>query len=238
MRTHFCAKSFAKLLALGILASASHTLADDDVKIASLQPASEQTSAQPVDGTVLAAEQQRIAAMRRASEATVAIFGLDGGGGGSGVLITPDGYTLTNYHVSSACGDHMRCGLNDGRVYDAVIVGVDATGDVSLIKLLGREDFPTAPLADSDTVRVGQWVFAAGNPFVLASNLQPTVTLGIVSGVNRYQYPAGTLLEYADCIQTDAAINPGIQAVHSLTSQAKSLESTVAARSKREAEST
>ncbi len=209
MRTHFCAKSFAKLLALGILASASHTLADDDVKIASLQPASEQTSAQPVDGTVLAAEQQRIAAMRRASEATVAIFGLDGGGGGSGVLITPDGYTLTNYHVSSACGDHMRCGLNDGRVYDAVIVGVDATGDVSLIKLLGREDFPTAPLADSDTVRVGQWVFAAGNPFVLASNLQPTVTLGIVSGVNRYQYPAGTLLEYADCIQTDAAINPG-----------------------------
>ena len=58
-------------------------------------------------------------------------------------------------------------------------------------------------------MRVGQWVFAAGNPFVLASNLQPTVTLGIVSGVNRYQYPAGTLLEYADCIQTDAAINPG-----------------------------
>ena len=68
---------------------------------------------------------------------TVAIFGLDGGGGGSGVLITRDGYALTNYHVSSACGDHMRCGLNDGKVYDAVIVGVDATGDVSLIKLLG-----------------------------------------------------------------------------------------------------
>jgi S1-C subfamily serine protease len=124
-------------------------------------------------------------------------------------IITRDGYALTNYHVSSACGDHMRCGLNDGKVYDAVIVGVDATGDVSLIKLLGRNDFPIAPLADSGAVRVGQWVFAAGNPFVLASNLQPTVTLGIVSGVNRYQYPAGTLLEYADCIQTDAAINPG-----------------------------
>jgi serine protease Do len=162
-----------------------------------------------VDPAVMTAQQQRIDVMRRAAEATVAIFGLDGGGGGSGVIVSPDGYALTNYHVSSACGDHMRCGLNDGRVYDAVIVGVDATGDVSLIKLLGRDDFPTAPLADSDQVRVGQWCFAAGNPFVLATNLQPSVSLGIVSGVGRYQYPAGTLLEYADCIQTDAAINPG-----------------------------
>lgn len=162
-----------------------------------------------VDEAVLTAQAERVAVMRKAAAATVAIFGLDGGGGGSGVLVTPDGYALTNYHVSSACGDHMRCGLNDGRVYDAVIVGVDAPGDVSLIKLLGREDFPVAPLADSDQVRVGQWCFAAGNPFVLATNLQPSISLGLVSGVNRYQYPAGTLLEYADCIQTDAAINPG-----------------------------
>ena len=178
--------------------------ADDEVRVATVQP-----SITALDPAVDAAQTQRIAAMQRAAAATVAIFGLDGGGGGSGVLITPDGYALTNYHVSSACGDHMRCGLNDGRVYDAVIVGVDATGDVSLIKLLGREDFPIAALADSGSVRVGQWVFAAGNPFVLAGNLQPTVTLGIVSGVGRYQYPDGTLLEYADCIQTDAAINPG-----------------------------
>lgn len=162
-----------------------------------------------VDRAVLAAQKQRAAVMSRAAEATVAVFGLDGGGGGSGVIVTPDGYALTNYHVSSACGDHMRCGLNDGQVYDAVIVGVDATGDLSLIQLLGRDDFPTAPLADSNQVRVGQWCFAAGNPFVLATNLQPSISLGIVSGVNRYQYPAGTLLEYADCIQTDAAINPG-----------------------------
>ncbi len=146
MRTHFCAKSFAKLLALGILASASHTLADDDVKIASLQPASEPDVGPTSGRNCLSAEQQRIAAMRRASEATVAIFGLDGGGGGSGCVDNARWlHTLTNYHVSSACGDHMRCGLNDGRVYDAVIVGVDATGDVSLIKLLGREDFPYSP---------------------------------------------------------------------------------------------
>ncbi|MCA9194554.1 MAG: trypsin-like peptidase domain-containing protein [Planctomycetales bacterium] len=166
---------------------------------------------QPANGSdlVQAAQEKRIDVMRRASAATIAIFGLDGGGGGSGVVVTPDGFALTNYHVSSACGDHMRCGMNDGHMYDAVIVGVDATGDVSLIKLLGRSDFPTAPLADSSHVRVGQWCFAAGNPFVLATNLQPSVSLGIVSGTGRYQYPAGTLLEYSDCIQTDAAINPG-----------------------------
>lgn len=159
--------------------------------------------------SVLQAQQAREAAMARASQASIAVFGLDGGGGGSGVVITPDGYALTNFHVTSACGDHMRCGLNDGRMVDAVIVGIDATGDVSLIKLLGDENFPTAPLADSDRVRVGQWCFAIGNPFGLATNLQPSVSLGLVSGTGRYQYPSGTLLEYADCIQTDAAINPG-----------------------------
>ncbi|MGN6546944.1 MAG: trypsin-like peptidase domain-containing protein, partial [Aureliella sp.] len=159
--------------------------------------------------TVVAAQKTRQAAMARAAQATIAVFGLEGGGGGSGVIITPDGYALTNFHVTSACGDHMRVGLSDGRMVDAVIVGIDATGDVSLIKLLGSHDFPTAPLADSDKVRVGQWCFAAGNPFGLATNLQPSISLGMVSGTGRYQYPAGTLLEYADCIQTDAAINPG-----------------------------
>ena len=62
---------------------------------------------------VLDAQRQRVETMQKASEATVAIFGLDGSGGGSGVIVTPDGYALTNYHVSSACGDHMRCGLNN-----------------------------------------------------------------------------------------------------------------------------
>ncbi len=196
--------SLAWAVTASLFGAVTCNAADGEVRIAEVQADGAKVSPQVLD-----AQQQRIEAMRKAAAATVAIFGLEGDGGGSGVLITPDGYALTNYHVSSACGDHMRCGLNDGRVYDAVIVGVDATGDVSLIKLLGRDDFPTAPLADSDNVRVGQWVFAAGNPFVLATNLQPTVTLGIVSGVKRYQYPAGTLLEYADCIQTDAAINPG-----------------------------
>jgi serine protease Do len=103
----------------------------------------------------------------------------------------------------------MKCSMADGQLYDAVIVGIDPTGDVALIKLLGRDDFPHAEMADSNDVQVGDWCFAVGNPFLLATDFQPTVTYGIVSGTHRYQPPAGTLLEYTDCIQTDAAINPG-----------------------------
>ena len=164
---------------------------------------------QAADPAVLEAQRQRIAVMERVAPSVVAVFGSDGGGGGSGVLITPDGFALTNFHVTDGAGDFMRCGLNDGQLYDGVIVGIDPTGDVALIKLLGRDDFPTATLGDSDTVQPGEWVFAMGNPFLLATDFQPTVTYGIVSGVNRYQYPAGSILEYTDCIQVDASINPG-----------------------------
>lgn len=164
---------------------------------------------QGVSAEVLAAQERRIEAMRQASACTVGVFGLDSQGGGSGVCITPDGYVLTNFHVSSPFGTRMRCGLNDGKMYEAVVAGIDPTGDLAVLKMIGREDFPVARLGDSDQVRVGQWCFAAGNPFVLATNLQPTVTYGLISGVRRYQYPAGTILEYSDCIQTDAAINPG-----------------------------
>ena len=162
-----------------------------------------------VPPAVLAAEQARIAAIAKASRSAVAVFERGGQGGGSGVVITPDGYALTNYHVTQPCGEYMKCSMNDGRLYDAVLCGFDPVGDVALIKLLGREDFPPAELADSDSVRVGDWCFAVGNPLLLATDFQPTISYGIVSGVHRYQYPAGTFLEYADCIQTDASINPG-----------------------------
>ena len=158
---------------------------------------------------MLRAESQRIAVMAKAKPAVVAVFAPGGQGGGSGVLISADGYALTNFHVAQPCGNAMKCGLPDGRVYDAVLVGLDPTGDVALIKLLGRDDFPHAELGDSDQLRAGDWVFAMGNPFLLATDFQPTVTYGIVSATHRYQYPAGTLLEYTDCIQTDASINPG-----------------------------
>ena len=166
-------------------------------------------AAAPVPAAVLEAEQQRIAAVARAIPAAVAVFANDGQGGGSAVVITPDGYALSNFHVTKPAGDYMQCGMADGNLYDAVIVGLDPTGDVALIKLLGRDDFPCAEMGDSDQLRVGDWCFAVGNPFLLATDFQPTVTYGLVSGVHRYQYPAGTLLEYADCIQTDASINPG-----------------------------
>ena len=165
--------------------------------------------ADEIPDAVLQAEQQRIAAVAKAVPSAVAVFANEGQGGGSGVVITPDGYALSNFHVTKPAGDYMQCGMADGQLYDAVIVGLDPTGDVALIKLLGREDFPAAELGDSDQIRVGDWCFAVGNPFLLATDFQPTVTYGLVSGVHRYQYPAGTLLEYADCIQTDASINPG-----------------------------
>lgn len=168
------------------------------------------SAARAVDPAVLEAEQKRVELIQKVAPSVVAVFGPDGGGGGSGVLITPDGYALSNFHVTSACGNFMKCGLNDGVLYDAVIVGIDPAGDVALLKLLGREDFPAATLGDSDQVRAGDWVYVMGNPFLLATDYRPTVTYGIVSGVHRYQYPAaGDFLEYPDCIQVDASINPG-----------------------------
>jgi serine protease Do len=158
---------------------------------------------------VLDAEKVRIAAIAKATKSAVAVFANDGNGGGSGVVITPDGYVLTNFHVVQPAGNYMKCSMADGNLYEAILVGIDPVGDVALIKLLGRDDFPAAALADSDQVRVGDWCFAVGNPFLLATDFQPTVSYGIVSGIHRYQPPAGTLLEYADCLQTDAAINPG-----------------------------
>lgn len=162
-----------------------------------------------VDPLVLEAEAARVAVVERASGATVAIFAKAGQGGGSGVVISPDGYALSNFHVTQEAGVAMKCGMADGKLYDAVLVGLDPTGDVALIKLLGRQDFPFAEMADSDKVQVGDWCFAIGNPFLLATDFHPTVSYGVISGVHRYQYPAGSILEYADCLQADAAINPG-----------------------------
>ena len=171
-------------------------------------PASSLLAADP-PAPVIRAQQERVETIQRAMKTAVCVFAKEGSGGGSGVVISADGYALTNFHVVQPAGSYMKCSMADGKLYDAVVVGIDPVGDLALIKLLGRDDFPVAPLADSDRVQPGDWCFAAGNPFLLATDFQPTVTLGIVSGVHRYQYPSGTLIEYADCIQTDASINPG-----------------------------
>ena len=154
-------------------------------------------------------ETARAEVVARAIPTATSIFVPGGGGGGSGVVIDPDGYALTNFHVTSPAGNFMQCSMADGKVYDAVIVGIDPVGDLAMIRLVGRDAFPHAPLGDSSRVQSGDWSMVIGNPFLLAGNLQPTVTWGVISGVGRYQYPSGTLLEYGDCLQTEASVNPG-----------------------------
>jgi serine protease Do len=166
----------------------------------------------PPDHPILKAEAERVAVVEKVKPSVVAIFSKGGQGGGSGVLISEDGYALTNFHVVAPTGPVMQCGLADGVLYDAVLVGLDKVGDVALIKLLPKKEgqkFQFAPLGDSDLVREGDWSLAMGNPFLLATDFTPTVTFGMVSGVHRYQYPSGVLLEYTDCIQIDTSINPG-----------------------------
>ena len=161
------------------------------------------------DKSVIEAQKRRVEIVKKVAPTVVAIFSPGGRGGGSGVLISPDGYTLTNFHVTKT-NPFMKCGLNDGKLYDSVLVGIDPTGDVAMIKLLGRNDFPHAKLGDSDKLKAGDWAYAMGNPFLLATDFKPTVTYGLISGVHRYQYPAGNnILEYTDCIQIDTSINPG-----------------------------
>src|SRR5262249_23806744 len=155
---------------------------------------------------------ERAAVVAKIKPSVVAVFARGGQGGGTGVLISEDGFALTNFHVVQPTGPTMQCGLPDGVLYDAVLVGIDKVGDVALIKLLPKKEgqkFPAAALGDSDTVREGDWSIAMGNPFLLATDFTPTITFGLVSGVHRYQYPAGAILEYTDCIQIDTSINPG-----------------------------
>ena len=166
-----------------------------------------------VEKTVLNAQAERISAIKKVHPAVVAVCMQGGQGVGSGVVISPDGYALTNFHVVQPTGPRMQAGLADGNLYDAVVCGIDKVGDVALIKLLPKEKgkpFPFVALGDSDKVRIGDWSLAMGNPFSLAMDFTPTVTYGIISGVNRYQPPEGKgLLEYTDCIQIETSINPG-----------------------------
>lgn len=161
---------------------------------------------------VLEAERARIEVVERVQGTVVSIFGNVRAGGGSGVLIDPAGFVVTNYHVVAAAGSSGLAGLADGELYRWNLVGLDPGGDLAMIKLEGRDRFPYARFGDSNQVRVGDWVMAMGNPFALAEDLQPTITLGIVSGVRRFQPGVGPLrqmLVYGNCIQIDSSINPG-----------------------------
>ncbi|UCH77496.1 MAG: DegQ family serine endoprotease [Candidatus Coatesbacteria bacterium] len=121
-------------------------------------------------------------------------------GSGSGVIVSADGYILTNNHVVTEA-DEITVVAADGERYEATVVGTDYRTDLAVIKIEGK-NFPAAKLGDSSQLEVGEWVLAVGNPF----ELQNTVTAGIVSARGRSNVG---LAEYEDFIQTDAAINPG-----------------------------
>ncbi len=161
---------------------------------------------------VRAEESQRVATLTRVLPAVVCVFeDRERSGGGSGVIIDPAGYGLTNFHVVAEMLDTRSGygGLADGNLYPLRIIGIDPGGDIALFKLAGRERFESAALGDEQRLAVGQAVAALGNPFILAEDYVATVTLGVISGLHRYQVGQGNLLEYADCLQVSTSINPG-----------------------------
>lgn len=127
---------------------------------------------------------------------------------GSGFLISPDGYILTNNHVVRGA-DNIMVKLSDTKEYQAKLVGSDSETDVALLKIDANESMPYLELGDSDSIMVGDWAIAVGNPFPQLG-LDRTVTVGVISALGRKglvfggEYPA-----YQNYIQTDASINPG-----------------------------
>jgi len=124
-------------------------------------------------------------------------------GSGSGVIISADGYIVTNNHVVAGA-DKIEVTLNDKRTYDAKVIGADASTDVALIKI-DEKDLPFLMYGNSDAVRVGEWALAVGNPF----NLNSTVTAGIISAKGRNNILDNNKRPIESFIQTDAAVNPG-----------------------------
>lgn len=121
-------------------------------------------------------------------------------GTGSGVIISEDGYVVTNNHVIRGASE-IDITLNDNRTFPAKLIGTDSKMDIALLKIDADEKFPYAVFADSDNIKVGEWVLAIGNPY----NLNSTVTAGIVSAKARNLATSGI----QSFIQTDAAVNPG-----------------------------
>lgn len=180
----------------------------------------------PADNVVAAdpvkdAELDRVNLIKKVRPAVVAVYIKDFSrdprgtvaGGGSGVIIDPEGYCLTNFHVVDAGGQispTFVCGLPNGELYDAVTVGVDRGGDTGLIKLIPKKEgdkFPFAELGNSDELKPGDWTLNMGNAQLLSTDFTPSVSFGLVSGVNRY-VDFG-FAEHTDAIQYDTTANQG-----------------------------
>ena len=128
-------------------------------------------------------------------------------GFGSGVIISTDGYIVTNNHVIDGA-DEIEVTTNDNKTYNAKLIGADEATDLALLKI-DQTGLEVIPFGDSDKLKVGEWVLAVGNPF----NLTSTVTAGIVSAKNRggtsFAMRGGQEMKISSYIQTDAAVNPG-----------------------------
>ncbi len=122
-------------------------------------------------------------------------------GTGSGVIISADGYIVTNNHVIDNA-NAIEITLNNRKKYEATLIGTDPTNDIALLKIDAETPLPYTPFTNSDTVKIGEWVLAVGNPY----NLTSTVTAGIVSAKGRDLEGNGNIESF---IQTDAAVNPG-----------------------------
>ena len=140
-------------------------------------------------------------------------FGVPGGspprprvqrGQGSGVLFDAQGLLLTNAHVVEGA-EELTVGLSDGRRVKGRVIGTDSLTDLAVVRLEGEGVWPVAALGNSDSLNVGDWAIAVGNPY----GLENTVTLGIISNLNRNVAQLGISGKRLDLIQTDAAINPG-----------------------------
>jgi S1-C subfamily serine protease len=125
-------------------------------------------------------------------------------GQGSGFIVDGSGLIITNAHVVEK-SDKVTVGLQDGRRAVGTVVGLDPLTDLAVVRLSGSGPWPMAPLGNSDSLQVGDWAIAVGNPF----GLDNTVTLGIISNLNRNASKLGITDKRLDLIQTDAAINPG-----------------------------
>ena len=122
---------------------------------------------------------------------------------GSGVIITSDGYIITNNHVIDGADD-MLVTLDDNKSYNAKLIGKDPVTDIALLKI-NENNLPYLTFGDSDSLRLGEWVIAIGNPY----NLRSTITAGIVSAKARSMPSTGEEFKIESFIQTDAAVNPG-----------------------------
>jgi serine protease Do len=125
-----------------------------------------------------------------------------GRGAGSGVLVDPGGYILTNHHVIEGAAT-IRVRLRDGRTFTPEVIGSDDETDLAVIKIRGENSFPFALVGDSERLKVGDWVLAVGSPF----GLEQSVTAGIISALDRDTGLGGSTFQ--QFLQTDAAINPG-----------------------------